>query len=121
MENEQQVPQESANQLYNYAAQLLTVEKKSPEEALRLMMEQGLDKESASVIIAHIRNEVKKIKKESGTKNMIYGALWLVGGTVVTVVTYSAASGGGTYFVAWGAIVFGGIQFVRGLINYMDV
>ncbi len=51
-------------------------------------------------------------------KAIIRGALWCVGGLIVTVVTYGAASGpgGGTYVVAWGAILFGGIQFCRGLM-----
>lgn len=54
-----------------------------------------------------------------GTKNMGMGALWAIGGTVVTVVTLSAASGGGTYVVAYGAIGIGAIQFVVGLVQYM--
>lgn len=49
--------------------------------------------------------------------DLIAGGLWCVGGTVVTVATYSAARDGGTYFVAWGAILFGGLQFLRGLYN----
>jgi hypothetical protein len=36
-------------------------------------------------------------------------------GTAVTVLTYEAASGGGTYVVVWGAILFGAIQAIRGL------
>jgi hypothetical protein len=48
---------------------------------------------------------------------MVVVGLWCVGGTIVTIVTYQAASGGGTYMVAWGAIVFGGIQFLRGLMG----
>jgi hypothetical protein len=53
---------------------------------------------------------------EQAKKNMIYGGLWAVGGTVVTVWTYASASdGGGHYVVAWGAIIFGAIQFFRGL------
>jgi tellurite resistance protein len=54
-----------------------------------------------------------------GTKHMGMGALWAIGGTVVTVVTLSAASGGGTYVVAYGAIGIGAIQFVIGLVQYM--
>ena len=46
---------------------------------------------------------------------MLYGGLWCGGGILVTVVTYCAASGGGTYVVAWGAIVFGAIRFFQGL------
>lgn len=47
--------------------------------------------------------------------NIAMGALFFVGGIIITIVTFSAAAGGGTYVVAWGAIVFGLIQLVRGL------
>ncbi len=63
--------------------------------------------------------ETAKATKAAGRKNMLYGALWLIGGIVVTVVSYSAASGGGTYLITWGAIIFGGFQFVQGLYQYM--
>lgn len=46
---------------------------------------------------------------------MLYGALWCIGGLVVTALTYSAASDGGTYVVAWGAVLFGAIQFFKGV------
>ena len=52
-----------------------------------------------------------------GKKNMLYGALWCIGGIVVTAATYDAAEPGGAYVVAWGAIVFGAIQFFRGLMQ----
>lgn len=63
--------------------------------------------------------QIPVVNKEVGKKNMLYGALWFIGGVVVTVGTLSAASGGGTYIVAWGAILFGGIQFVQGLIQFL--
>ena len=46
------------------------------------------------------------------------GGIFCVIGTVVTVASYAAASGsseGGSYVVAWGAILFGGIQALRGV------
>lgn len=62
---------------------------------------------------------VPEAMKTVGKRNMLYGGLWCVGGTVATVATYAAASsGGGSYFVAWGAMVFGGIQFVKGLYQF---
>jgi len=64
-----------------------------------------------------VETKVDENLKAQGHKNMIFGALWFLGGTIVTVVTLQAASGGGRYVVAWGAIVFGGIQFIRGLIQ----
>jgi hypothetical protein len=63
--------------------------------------------------------ESVKATKATGSKNMLYGALWCIGGIVVTAVTYSAASSGGTYIVAWGAILFGGLQFLQGLYQYL--
>jgi hypothetical protein len=55
--------------------------------------------------------------RAAATKDMVVGGLWCGGGILVTALTYSAASGGGTYVVAWGAIIFGGVQFVRGLMK----
>jgi hypothetical protein len=50
---------------------------------------------------------------------MLRGGIVCVAGIVVTGATYLAASGprGGTYVVAWGAILFGGLRFVRGLTS----
>lgn len=63
--------------------------------------------------------EKAKPTKATGKRNMLIGALWAIGGLVVTVATYSAASArGGTYVVAWGAVIFGGVQFVQGLIQF---
>ena len=51
-------------------------------------------------------------------RNMLVGGLWCGGGIAVTAITYLNASGGGTYVVAWGAIIFGGFQFLKGLSQY---
>jgi hypothetical protein len=48
---------------------------------------------------------------------MVRGALWFFGGSAVTLLTFMAAVRspyGGTYIIAWGAIVYGAIQFFRG-------
>lgn len=52
-----------------------------------------------------------------GKGDAIVGALFFFGGLIITLVTYSSAEGGGSYVVAWGAILFGFIQMVRGLSN----
>ena len=56
-------------------------------------------------------------EKTQADRDVVHGALWLIGGLVVTGVSYlaAAANGEGTYILAWGAIVFGGIQFLSGL------
>ena len=47
------------------------------------------------------------------------GGLWFVGGALVTAVTYAFSQG--TYFLAWGPLLFGGFQLVRGLLRYLTV
>jgi hypothetical protein len=52
-----------------------------------------------------------------GAKNMLVGALFCMGGIAITAMTYDAASDGGSYFVFYGAIIFGAIQFFKGLFQ----
>ena len=67
---------------------------------------------------------VKKIAavgKDVARRNMTYGALWCIGGGIVTCLSYSAvANAGGTYIITWGAIIFGAIQFLQGVSQYME-
>jgi len=53
-------------------------------------------------------------------RDMVIGALFAIGGIVITAVTYQSAAdsaSGGTYIVAYGPIIFGVITFFKGLIN----
>jgi hypothetical protein len=92
----------------------------APKKIQELLQEKGLDPELAEAIVSKVSAMHRQAKREAANKNMLYGALWCIGGTVVTVASFSAASGGGRYVVAWGAIVFGGIQFFRGLSQLAD-
>jgi len=47
------------------------------------------------------------------------GGLWFAGGALVTALTYAFLNG--TYFLAWGPLLFGGFQLVRGLLRYLTV
>ena len=47
------------------------------------------------------------------------GGLWFAGGALVTALTYAFLNG--TYFLAWGPLLFGGFQLVRGLLRYFTV
>ena len=109
--------QEIVNQIYGFTADMLYNQKKSIEETKAALIENGLRAEDADVVIANLPNQYKQEKREAGNKNMLYGALWCVGGLLVTILTYSAASDGGTYFVAWGAVIFGAIRFFKGLFQ----
>ncbi len=60
----------------------------------------------------------KPERNSRGQRSMIFGGLVCVVGILITAGTYASAEGGGTYFIAWGAIVFGAIQFFRGFYHY---
>jgi hypothetical protein len=47
------------------------------------------------------------------------GGFWFAGGALVTALTYAFLDG--TYFLAWGPLLFGGFQLVRGLLRYVTV
>ena len=88
----------------------------SHTQIVSTLVEKGIDEESASTIVEQVAEARREAFHSAGKKNMIFGALWAVGGTVVTIGSYSAVSeGGGRYVVAWGAVIFGVIQFFRGL------
>jgi hypothetical protein len=59
------------------------------------------------------------ITKKTGMTNMLVGGGFFVVGLIVTIFSYSAASSGGSYYLCWGAIIFGLIQFIQGLIQYL--
>jgi hypothetical protein len=49
------------------------------------------------------------------------GSLICVVGIAITVGSYEMAAsspGGGSYLLAWGAIVFGGVRFLKGVILF---
>jgi hypothetical protein len=57
-------------------------------------------------------------RRAYANRQLLTGAIVFAIGLVVTLVTYSSASsgrGGGTYIVAWGPMVFGGLRMFRGL------
>lgn len=59
---------------------------------------------------------------KQASNKMLYGALWCIGGTAVTLWTYNSAvnAGGGRYWVAWGAMLYGLVQFLFGLSYRMS-
>ncbi|MBI5022089.1 MAG: zinc ribbon domain-containing protein [Ignavibacteriales bacterium] len=45
------------------------------------------------------------------------GFLWLIGGIIVTVVTYNIAAPGGSYIIALGPILHGALKVIKGLFS----
>lgn len=109
-------------QVYRYAAQQLNAGV-SPPQVIQELIAGGLTKEDAAMVVRQMRQARSKAKQDAGRKNVLYGALWCIGGLAVTFFSYQSAasgSGGGTYVVAWGAVIFGAIQFFQGLFQTMS-
>ncbi len=66
----------------------------SHEEITAMLVERGLDREDAEAVVSNVAEMRSATARESAARNMKLGALWCVGGILVTAVTYSAASGG---------------------------
>lgn len=66
---------------------------------------------SSIISVQNETNEQEYIsaKKKQAENDMLYGALWCIGGIIATAAHIG--------FIFWGAILFGGIQFFRGLVN----
>lgn len=108
MENTQKEEQETVNQIYAFANNLLLKEKKNSEEIKTILVDQGIDIESATIVVQNLLLE-KSQKKENANKDMLYGGLWCVGGIIGTMANIG--------FIFWGAIVFGAVQFIKGVSN----
>jgi hypothetical protein len=109
MEATQPTDQPANNYLYQYAANLLADGTKSGADVERLLMLKGMAADEASAIVRELQNPVQDAKNAQAKKDMLYGGLWCVGGIALTVADVG--------FVFWGAILFGGIQFIKGVTN----
>jgi hypothetical protein len=112
---DQAAAQQFIREVYQRAAKLAN-EGKSKDKIQTELNAMGLNQETASMVIEKVFRLRKKAHREAGTRNALVGAAFCIGGIAVTALTYQMASGGGgTFIVAWGAILFGGIQFIKGL------
>ncbi|CAM1366529.1 hypothetical protein [Tenacibaculum xiamenense] len=109
MENQINQPSEAANNLYQYAADLMINQEKSAFQTKKILIEKGLDEQSSTSIVNNLEQQIIEAKKEAANKDMLYGALWCIGGIIATVADIG--------YIFWGAILFGGIQFIKGVSN----
>ena len=110
MSNVDSTSEQTGNELYTYAANLVVIEGKNPDEIKAALIEKGLSNDAAYTIMASVKDQLQKEKKAQAGKDILYGALWCIGGTIATLANIG--------FIFWGAILFGGIQLIKGLYNY---
>jgi hypothetical protein len=81
------------------------------DEISRGLIEQGLNEEQAILMIKTLESKAKE-NMERHHSRMLLGAIMFLGGCTITLLTFTNAKLGGTYIIAWGAILFGAIRFV---------
>lgn len=90
------------------------------KDVTALLVEGGMEPQQASDtvgdILRGIREQQRK-KEKAARKDMLIGGLILVVGIAITVISHYRASGGGTYVVTWGAMLWGGVRFFKGMSN----
>ncbi|GAO44221.1 hypothetical protein [Flavihumibacter petaseus] len=95
--------------IYNHAVELMVNKHLDAKATVKALMEDGHDAESANTVVRDIQRQVIKSKKADARKDMFFGALWFIGGTIATIAEIS--------FLFYALMLFGGIQFFRGLMN----
>jgi hypothetical protein len=94
---------------HNEAIRMIVKEEKLPSQVKRGLMQLGADEGVASEIANSAQDLVREAKIKKANKDVVFGSLWCVGGTVLTLADVG--------FIFWGAILFGGIQLINGLVS----
>ncbi|MEX2213931.1 MAG: hypothetical protein WD768_07375 [Phycisphaeraceae bacterium] len=115
--NGEPTEEEAVEAIYSYAAQRMRDGLKG-KQLVDDLVEQGLDRESAWAVVKNLVQAGAGADRSGAMKHLIVGGIILAIGIAVTVGTYSAASAkGGSYTVAYGAIIFGAIELFVGLFQ----
>jgi hypothetical protein len=99
--------------LKNYALLLKFKEKKSDKEVHHILKIGNLPEDRCKSLIEGFDSSATEIKGEASNSNVVYGALWFFGGIFVTFFSMSTSQDGGTYVVAFGAIIYGLIKMLN--------
>ena len=81
-----------------------------------------MPEEAAAQVTAENSADGNRSQKMSeAKKNLLAGALWCVGGLAFSFLSYYFATAGGRYVVATGAIIWGAIQAIKGLVVILKI
>lgn len=101
--------QDLANQVYHHAADLLFNKGKKAEKVIQELIDMGLDMHSANTVVHNLQLQYQKSQRNRAIPDILWGILWCGGGIFLT----AAAPG----YIFYGAIIYGGIRFFKGLFN----
>ena len=88
------------------------------EDIYGMLLEKNIEPNLASFALLLIDNMQIAAFQKAGKRKMFFGLLWFIGGSIFSILSYSAAASspyGGRYIVTWGAILYGAYLFLKGL------
>lgn len=83
-----QQKQEAVNHIYEYAADLFINKDKNSYEVKMALVAKGMSEENAQIVVDRLEDEIEQARKRRANKDMLWGAVWCIGGTIVTIATY---------------------------------
>lgn len=92
---------------YVLAKELYFNQNYTSNEVKDALLKKNVEEVLADEIVSNLEKEFRAMRSEEANKKMVYGILFCAGGIIAT-----AANVG---YIFWGAIVFGAIQFFKGL------
>lgn len=105
---------------YRFAA-IELANNKLPPVVVKLLVDRGVTPAIASRIVSETQQAFKNARAEKYRKRMIRGLIWTAAGIVLTCGSYVfASSQGGQYVLCYGAIIFGFIDFLVGLVGWLS-
>ena len=122
--NEQQMTEEQAAEALVSFVAARKAEGDSDGQIKRELVEQGIDIEVAHAAVMAVddvprrsgyRSSRHRESSSGGGAGMLVGAVVCAIGVIVTIGSFAAAAPGGTYVVAYGAIIWGAIRFFQGM------
>lgn len=109
MEKDSVAHQEHLKEMMKYAVDLYVYQDKNSYEVISALKERGMSEDEAQEIISVIDQRLEETENSAHKKNVIIGGVFFAGGLIATFANLG--------FIFWGAIVFGGIQMVRGIMK----
>jgi hypothetical protein len=110
---------EQLQQSYLFALNQLR-SKTPPDQVEEQLITSGVTVLTSRALVGTLQATRRQADRATGKRSMLLGGLWTVGGLAITLLGQSlAGERGGSYFILWGAVILGALQFVGGLRQFL--
>lgn len=98
------------------------------DDIIKNLVNQGIMKSQAELLFNKTVDLIKEYEsspkwredmRKGYSRRIFYGLLWAVGGIIATSVGYESASSGGSYYIFYGAIIYGIWDILSGLYGWV--